>query len=86
MDLRYVEQLADSEQTTALSYCLRYALLTLCDGRKDLRAVVAALEKQILEKGMESLGGSTKSNADMALPRPQEIFACFNRFRGLKMK
>ena len=86
VDLRYVEQLADSEQTTALSYCLRYALLTLCDGRKDLRAVAAALEKQILEKGMESLGGSTKSNADMALPRPQEIFACFNRFRGLKMK
>ena len=86
VDLRYVEQLTDSEQTTALSYCLRYALLTLCDGRKDLRAVVAALEKQILEKGMESLGGSTKSNADMALPRPQEIFACFNRFRGLKMK
>lgn len=86
VDLRYVEQLTDSEQTTALSYCLRYALLTLCDGRKDLRAVVAALEKQILEKGMESLGGSTKSNTDMALPRPQEIFACFNRFRGLKMK
>ena len=86
VDLRYVEQLTDSEQTTALSYCLRYALLTLCDGRKDLRAVVAALEKQILEKGMESLGGSTKSNADMALPRPQEIFACLNRFRGLKMK
>ena len=86
VDLRYVEQLTDSEQTTALSYCLRYALLTLCDGRKDLRAVAAALEKQILEKGMESLGGSTKSNADMALPRPQEIFACFNRFRGLKMK
>ena len=33
VDLRYVEQLMDSEQTTALSYCLLYAESHLINGK-----------------------------------------------------
>ena len=34
--MRYVEQLADSEQTNALAHLLRYGLEQIIDGRKCL--------------------------------------------------
>ena len=37
IDLRYVEQIADSEQATALGYCVRYAQKHILDGRKRLK-------------------------------------------------
>ena len=45
IDLRYVEQITDSEQVTALGYCMRYAQKHILDGRKDLRQVVEELER-----------------------------------------
>lgn len=38
VDLRYVEQLADSEQTSALAYLTCYALEQLTDGQKKSAA------------------------------------------------
>lgn len=85
IDLRYVEQITDSEQVTALGYCVRYAQKHLLDGRKDLRQIVAELE-QAIEKGtLAALCESTSSIACIARPRRQEIFACFNRCRNLKI-
>ena len=85
IDLRYVEQITDSEQVTALGYCVRYAQKHLLDGRKDLRQIVAELE-QTIEKGtLAALCESTSSISCMARPRRQEIFACFNRCRNLKI-
>ena len=40
IDLRYVEQIVDSEQVTALGYCMRYAQKHLMNGKKDLRQVI----------------------------------------------
>ena len=45
IDLRYVEQIVDSEQVTALGYCMRYAQKHLMNGKKDLRQVIAEMEK-----------------------------------------
>lgn len=84
VDLRYVEQLADSEQTTALSFLLKYAGLHYCDGKKELRIIVDELMKLIRNKGLEALADGSYLNADLAMPRPQEVFACFNRYRGQK--
>ena len=85
IDLRYVEQITDSEQVTALGYCVRYAQKHLLDGRKDLRQIVAELE-QTIEKGtLAALCESPSSIACMARPRRQEMFACFNRCRSLKL-
>ena len=85
IDLRYVEQITDSEQVTALGYCVRYAQKHLLDGRKDLRQIVAELE-QTIEKGtLAVLCESTSSIACMARPRQQEMFACFNRCRSLNL-
>ena len=85
IDLRYVEQITDSEQVTALGYCMRYAQRHIMDGRKDLRQIVDELE-QVIEKGtLAALCESSSSISCMAMPRRQEIFACFDRYRSLKM-
>ena len=52
VDLRYVEQIADTEQTTALGYALLYAKLYLMDGKKDLCAVADELMQIIETKGL----------------------------------
>ena len=85
IDLRYVEQITDSEQVTALGYCMRYAQKHIMDGRKDLRQIVDELE-QVIEKGtLAALCESSSGISCMAMPRRQEIFACFDRYRSLKM-
>ena len=85
IDLRYVEQITDSEQVTALGYCMRYAQKHLFDGRRTMRQAVAALTEKIEKDSLESLCESSSTIANMAVPRAQEIFACFNRYRGLKV-
>ena len=85
IDLRYVEQITDSEQVTALGYCMRYAQKNIMDGKKDLRQIVDELER-VIEKGtLAALCESSSSISCMAMPRRQEIFACFDRYRSLKM-
>ena len=85
IDLRYVEQITDSEQVTALGYCVRYAQKHLLNGRKDLRQIVEELER-VMEKGtLSALCESSSSVACMAKPRRQEIFACFDRCRSLRL-
>ena len=85
IDLRYVEQISDSEQVTALGYCMRYAQKHILDGKKDLRRVVEELEAVVRKGALSALCESSSSVSCMAMPRRQEIFACFNRYRGLKV-
>ena len=81
VDLRYVEQLADSEQTQALACLLRYALEQTADGRRSLQQVVQQLTDTLDKKGWEPFSRAFVP-CGMARPRNQEIFACFNRYRG----
>ena len=85
IDLRAVEQLSDGEQAAALGYCMIYAQRHLLDGKKTLRQVVDGLEELIQQQNLEALCESRSSVAFLARPRRQEIFACFNRYRGLKL-
>lgn len=85
VDLRYVEQLADSEQLMTLGYMLKYAECRLLDGRRDLRAVVDLLEETVEKKGLAAICESSYLPSNLAMPRRQEIFACLNRYRGLRM-
>ena len=84
IDLRYAEQLADSEQLTALGYCVLYAQRHLLDGKRDLRQVVDLLEQVLERETLTGLCGGRGGIPSLARPRRQEIFACFNRYRGLK--
>ena len=85
VDLRYVEQLADTEQVSALGYCVRYAEKHLFQGKDTIQNVVDKLEEKICREGLSSLCESNASVASLAMPRRQEIFACLNRYRGLNL-
>lgn len=78
LDLRCVEQLADAGQTQALACMVRYAREHLAGRRVE--DVVAALEELVAQKGLGAVCGSAVIPAGLALPRTQEIFACFNRY------
>ena len=86
IDLRYVEQLVDSEQLTALGYCVVYALRNLLDGRRDLRRVADELEAAIDRGTLAALCGDRSGVPGLARPRRQEILACLNRCRGLRIQ
>ena len=85
VELRYLEQLKDQEQSAALAYLLKYAQLKLLDGRKDLASIGELLEKLLDEKGLESLFERSDPSASLARPRRQEILACIDRYRRLKV-
>lgn len=85
IDLRYVEQLTDSEQVTALGYCVRYAEKHFFGGRTTIQGVVKKLEEKIMQDGLAGLCESQSNVAGLAMPREQEIFACLNRYRGLAL-
>ena len=85
VELRYLEQLKDSEQSTALAYLLKYTQLKLMDGKKDLRQIGDLLEQMLDKNGLESLFDHGGVSANLARPRKQEIMSCINRYRKLKI-
>ena len=83
IDLRYLEQLADTEQLSALSYLLTYAVKHYVRPGRTLTEIVDLLEQQLTRKGLASLASGSYLPSNLARPRRQEIFACFNRCRDL---
>ena len=81
IDLRYVEQLADAEQTVMLGYLLKYVIQNLSDGRKTLQETVDLLFDLVDKNGMEKIYGGSYLPTGLAMPRKQEVFACLNRYR-----
>ena len=90
VDLRYVEQLADSEQLTCLGYILKLMEEDGFDGKKTVQEQIGSLLAQIEKKGFAAIVGKEVRNqgdipGNLAMPRREEIFACMNRYRGLKL-
>lgn len=85
VDLRYVEQIVDGGQVHALGYLLLYAQRNLFDGKRTMCEVVRELERLMEEKGLAGICEGSYLPASLTMPRTQEIFACFNRVRGLKL-
>ena len=80
VDLRYVEQLADSEQTMALAYLMRYLLENVREDQ-TVRQTVTEIEKIYEEKGWRAFCSGFVP-CGLARPRKQEIYAAINRYRG----
>ena len=83
IELRYVEQLVDSEQTMALGYMVKYAKQHLFDGKRDMQEIAGLLERLVEEKGVGAVCEGRYLPCNLARPRVQEIFACLNRCRTL---
>ncbi len=74
IELRAVEQLADSEQTAALAQMMRFCLEQQLTDRYPVTDLVRLLLSQ-KDKWYTSVMG-------LCMPREQEIYACLNRYRG----
>lgn len=83
VDLRYVEQILDSEQTTTLAYCVKALAEQMETRGLDIQEAVDRLWIQIQQKGLKSLCKGSYLPISMAQVRKQDIFACFNRYRGI---
>ena len=81
VDLRYVEQLIDSEQTASLALLLKYACEHLIDGKRTLPEIVTYLDTQLKKQGLSFFSEGSYIPCGYALPRIQEIYSCFNRYR-----
>lgn len=82
VDMRFVEQLIDSEQTAALAQMLRYCVEHQLLERYPLTEVVAQLQDKVKKDGLTAMSSHSYRAMGLCLPRPQEIFACLNRYRG----
>lgn len=85
IDVRYVEQLSDTEQLAALAYILKYAESHVFDGRRTLKEAVDVVMKVLDEKGLAAVCESSYLPCGLAMPRRQEIFACVNRYRKIML-
>jgi predicted ABC-class ATPase len=83
VDLRYVEQLVDSEQLTALSYMIKYLKLHTFDGKITVQEAVEKLYEQIAQKGWGAFVGEASIPGNLCIPRKQELYAAINRCREL---
>ena len=90
IDLRYVEQLADSQQLTSLGYIMKLFEEERFDKKTTVQMQAERLYEQIEKDGFPALFGKNAGNAgeipgNLAMPRKAEIFACINRYRGLNI-
>lgn len=83
IDVRYMEQLVDAEQLALLGRLLQYAQIHLFDGKKTMQEAVTVLCDIMEKKGMAEIAAGSYLPCGLAMPRRQEIFACFNRYRKL---
>ena len=81
IEMRFVEQLADGEQSAALAQLLRYALTReLKENGCSVVELADRLEQLLDQKGWSAFS-SPWIPCGLARPRRQEIFAAFNRYR-----
>lgn len=85
IDLRYVEQLTDMEQLGTLGQLMKYAQLHLFDSKRTLGDAAEELGKILDEKGISAVCEGNYVPGGYAMPRKQEIYACLNRYRQLRM-
>lgn len=81
VDLRYLEQLIDTEQTASLGLLLKYAVEHLTDGKHTISEIVRYLDHELSTKGLSFLAEGSYISCGYAVPRIQEIYSCFNRYR-----
>lgn len=82
VDLRYLEQIADVEQVTALGYILKYVAMNMGRGEETLQEILGKLEQILAQRGLAGICDGNYLPSGLAMPRKQEVFACLNRWRG----
>lgn len=86
IDLSYVEQLVEYNQTHALGAILEYMAKNIIDDKHSLKECTQILYKKIEKEGLTVLSGCSGYSGSLALPRTYEVCSMINRYRRLKTK
>lgn len=82
VDMRYMEQLTDSEQLNTIAQMIKHLKLSAWNGRVMVSEAVEKLYKRVEEQGFSAfMKGDLPGN--LALPRKQELYGAIDRCRGL---
>ena len=84
VELRYIEQIVESGQQTALSHALLYVMKHALNKKLTLTEILDELKTQISKKGIDVLSEGSYVAEGLTFIRPQEIAACLNRCRFIK--
>ncbi|MCH5251418.1 MAG: ABC-ATPase domain-containing protein [Lachnospiraceae bacterium] len=85
IDLRYLEQLVDTEQLCALGQLMKYIRMQMADGKRSLQDIIDFVMKNLSEHGFEKICGGGYLPGNLTMIRRQELFACVNRWREIRM-
>ena len=83
IDVSLLYQLVDAAQCRMIGDLLLRLTRGLCDGRRDLPRILAALDADLQAHGLDSLAQA--SFGDRARPRRFEVAAALNRLRSLRV-
>ena len=64
---------------------LCYAERRLFNGKDTLQQIIDRLDTELSDRGLEILSEGGRLAPNLAMPRIQEVYACINRYRGLKI-
>ena len=70
-----------AEQTASLALLLKYACEHLIDGKRTLPEIITYLDTQLKRQGLSFFSEGSYIPCGYAMPRIQEIYSCFNRYR-----
>ena len=86
VEIRFVEQVVDNEQTNLLGAMLRKLEERYFNGKKPLVECVNELYSGIKTRGFEAASPQGQIPGNYAMVRLQELWAMVNRYRGLQLK
>ncbi len=89
IDLRLVEQIADTSQARAVGYAVHLAATEIMDRKLTLRRVLDTLDAFLDDQGLDALDPfhhGRRHPGDFARPRRYEIAAAINRLRTVRMR
>ena len=84
IDVRYLEQIVESGQTTALAYMMSW-ILDNVKAQEDIQHLVERIYTMIEKRGMGAVIPANYSAGHPVLPRKQELYACLSRYRSAKI-
>ena len=84
IDVRYLEQISESGQTTALAYMMGW-ILDNVKSQEELSHLAERIYNMIEKQGMEAVIPANYSAGHPVLPRKQELYARLSRYRSAKI-
>lgn len=84
IDVRYLEQISENGQTTALAYMMGW-ILDNVKTEEEIRHLIERMYTAIEKRGMVAVIPANYSAGHPVLPRKQELYACLSRYRSAKI-